>query len=50
MRSVVHALRGWPTPLGVAINTSAKGTDISDRLSELTGQVLAFATHHRAPI
>lgn len=23
LRSVVHALRGWPTPLGVAINTSA---------------------------
>jgi FMN reductase len=23
LRSVVHALRGWPTPLGVALNTSA---------------------------
>ena len=22
MRSIVHALRGWPTPLGAAINTS----------------------------
>ncbi len=22
LRSVVHALRGWPTPLGVAVNTS----------------------------
>lgn len=22
LRSIVHALRGWPTPLGVAINTS----------------------------
>ncbi|HYC80864.1 MAG TPA: NADPH-dependent FMN reductase [Solirubrobacterales bacterium] len=25
LRSVVHALRGWPTPLGVAINSSAGG-------------------------
>lgn len=23
LRSIVHALRGWPTPLGVAINSSA---------------------------
>src|SRR3546814_17451286 len=23
MRSIVHALRGWPTPFGAAINTSA---------------------------
>lgn len=22
LRSIVHALRGWPTPLGAAINTS----------------------------
>ena len=22
MRSIVHALRGWPTPLGVAANTT----------------------------
>jgi FMN reductase len=24
MRSIVHALRGWPTPLGVALNVSGK--------------------------
>lgn len=24
MRSIVHALRGWPTPLGAAINTSGR--------------------------
>ena len=24
MRSIVHSLRGWPTPLGAALNTSAK--------------------------
>jgi FMN reductase len=22
MRSIVHALRGWPTPLGVTLNTA----------------------------
>ena len=22
LRSVVHALRGWPTPLGVAVNST----------------------------
>lgn len=27
LRSVVHALRGWPTPLGVAINTSGADLD-----------------------
>jgi FMN reductase len=24
LRSIVHALRGWPTPLGAAINTSGR--------------------------
>ncbi|KKB61727.1 FMN reductase [Robbsia andropogonis] len=24
LRSIVHALRGWPTPMGAAINTSGK--------------------------
>lgn len=27
LRSVVHALRGWPTPLGIAINTAVGGGD-----------------------
>src|SRR5258708_30880674 len=27
MRSIVHALRGWPTPLGAALNTSTKVFD-----------------------
>jgi len=27
MRSIVHALRGWPTPLGVGINTSVVSVD-----------------------
>jgi FMN reductase len=24
LRDIVHALRGWPTPLGAAINTSER--------------------------
>jgi FMN reductase len=24
LRSIVHALRGWPTPLGVALNSTVK--------------------------
>lgn len=33
MRSIVHALRGWPTPLGAAINSSGgifKGNECTD--------------------
>lgn len=51
LRSVVHALRGWPTPLGAAVNTSEvtfDGTGCSDRQVEknlrLIGeQVVSFA-------
>jgi len=27
LRSIVHALRGWPTPLGIAINTATPAFD-----------------------
>ncbi|MEU0449255.1 NADPH-dependent FMN reductase [Streptomyces tendae] len=52
LRSVVHAMRGWPTPLGVTLNTS--GTSLftpdgdctdraaSARLTELAQQILQF--------
>jgi FMN reductase len=52
LRSVVHALRGWPTPLGVTINTiepafDAEGAVLSPRLQEqlemVAQQVVAFA-------
>lgn len=53
MRSVVHALRGWPTPLGVGINTIAvKAFDsegrcidpaVAGQLRTLAQQVIAFA-------
>jgi FMN reductase len=49
LRSTVHALRGWPTPLGVTIN-SAPGPDGGDpvagaspQLALLVEQVMRFA-------
>jgi FMN reductase len=52
LRSTVHALRGWPTPLGVAINTvespfaedgTIADTGIADQLDLLGQQVVDFA-------
>ena len=52
MRSIVHALRGWPTPLGVGINTAmvsfdANGTcsepEINVQIEALARQVVDFA-------
>jgi len=34
LRSVVHALRGWPTPLGVAINSAQSLVDTSGQLNQ----------------
>ncbi len=57
MRSIVHALRGWPTPLGVAINTTEGhiGEDnvpvsaaTRKQLSILAGQVVRFAQQRAA--
>ena len=57
LRLVVHALRGWPTPLGVAINDSAGliGTDagttdpaVLRQLTIMGEQVVSFATAMRA--
>jgi FMN reductase len=51
LRSTVHALRGWPTPLGVAINSAQTVFDDSGRvvdeqcaqqLTMLSSQVLDF--------
>jgi FMN reductase len=52
LRTVVHALRGWPSPLGAALNSSepifdSSGSclDISvrDQLTVIAGQVVEFA-------
>jgi FMN reductase len=51
LRDIVHALRGWPTPLGASINTGERvfddsGKCISPRVAELldliAGEVLGF--------
>jgi len=51
-RSIVHALRGWPTPMGVAINTAVeqldeKGEGLTEQsqrqMSIMVGQVIEFA-------
>ena len=52
LRSIVHALRGWPTPVGVAFNSSEKvfGADgtcldagIAKQLELMAQQVVDFA-------
>ena len=44
LRGVVHALRGWPTPLGVALNTSGEPDPRAEVLLQmLAEQVVEFA-------
>lgn len=50
LRSVVHALRGWPTPFGAAINNAAGGvtdSDVCEQLRLVGRQVVALATLQR---
>lgn len=56
LRSIGHALRAWPTPLGVAINSAddiwnSSGDlvdeSVRNQLDLLAGQVLTFAQAHR---
>lgn len=58
LRGIVHALRGWPTPLGVAINTAEPVFDtdgrclsakIGSQLEALAGEVVTFA-HKERPL
>ncbi|MGH3870903.1 MAG: NADPH-dependent FMN reductase [Pseudonocardiaceae bacterium] len=57
LRSIVHALRGWPTPLGGALNSAEVSFDAGgvpsdpavDRTLRTIGeQVVQFALDHRA--
>lgn len=58
LRSVVHALRGWPTPLGVAINSAEAGFDSGGHVDERTAanlrtvaeQVVTFARMRKASV
>jgi FMN reductase len=53
LRSIVHALRGWPTPLGAAINsaqvtfdeTGCSDPKVEDILRTIGQQVVDFALH-----
>lgn len=60
LRSIGHALRAWPTPLGVAINSAdpvwdpsgelaatEQGRAVANQLDLLASQVLAFAQTNR---
>ena len=51
MRSIVHALRGWPTPLGVGINASqvtfdedgaGSAAEVNAQLDALARQIAGF--------
>ncbi len=56
LRNIGHALRAWPTPLGVAINSADRiwdetgeliDTAVSDQLKLLATQVISFARSAR---
>ena len=55
LRDIVHALRGWPTPLGAAINTADNVFDddgaclmpkVAQALDIMAGEVMHFARQH----
>src|SRR5580704_4385151 len=57
LRDIVHALRGWPTPLGAAINTAENVFDenggcrvprIAQMLDLIAAEVISFAQTGRA--
>jgi FMN reductase len=52
LRDIVHALRGWPTPMGAAINTSEKAFDadgkcispkVAETLEMIAMEVVGFS-------
>ncbi|MET0658716.1 MAG: NADPH-dependent FMN reductase [Steroidobacteraceae bacterium] len=54
VRTIVHALRGWPTPVAVTVNTAEKlfdeqgkliDTKVQGQLTLLVQQVIDFARH-----
>ncbi|MGH8862095.1 MAG: hypothetical protein ACRDVG_12840, partial [Jatrophihabitantaceae bacterium] len=47
VRSAIHALRGWPTPFGVTVNSIEQDADdpqIVGALRILAGQLMDFAS------
>ncbi|MEU6267291.1 NADPH-dependent FMN reductase [Saccharopolyspora shandongensis] len=58
LRAIAHALRGWPTPLGVAINSAQPcftedgepTTPYADQLRTMAHQVVDFARRPALPL
>ena len=59
LRMTVHALRGWPTPLGVAFNSMTKPFDpegqvidlkLAGQFDTMAEQMVSFAAGHRRAI
>jgi FMN reductase len=52
LRAIVHALRGWPTPLGAAINTAGGEVQEADKarfqLETIGAEVVEFASMRAA--
>lgn len=45
LRTITHSLRGWPTPMGLAINTSEPGDAIAQcnpQMEIMVGQIFDF--------
>ena len=58
VRSAIHALRGWPTPFGVTVNSAEQRPDADGRFDEridgalaiLAGQLMEFAGWRAAAV
>lgn len=55
IRQIVHALRGWPTPLGIALNMAApdcsyESQKIRESLSIVGDQIVQFARSQRTAL
>lgn len=56
VRSIVHALRGWPTPYAACLNAQARpfengrptSSEVEEQLATVAEQVVAFARAQRA--
>ncbi|TAM81776.1 MAG: NADPH-dependent oxidoreductase [Jatrophihabitans sp.] len=51
VRSAVHALRGWPTPFGLTVNTAEQAIDddrVRGGMAVLTAQLMAFTAWRAA--
>lgn len=57
LRNIAHALRAWPTPMGVLINSAASGlpgddpvTRAAEQLELMTKQVVSFVRSPKPPV